>query len=78
MKLGILFAIIFGASVRAIASDNRLVSLRNQSINRGTAHLCIADPLGRLVNLRQGFWSRPVRVASADGRTNRGAPGDGP
>jgi heat shock protein HtpX len=26
-------------------------------INQGSAHLCIADPLGRPVNLRQGFWS---------------------
>ena len=28
-----------------------------QSINRGSAHLCIADPLGRRVNLREGSWS---------------------
>ncbi|HTK28470.1 MAG TPA: M48 family metallopeptidase [Vicinamibacterales bacterium] len=28
-----------------------------QSINRGSAHLCIADPLGRRVNLKEGFWS---------------------
>lgn len=29
-----------------------------RSINQGTAHLCIADPLGREVNLREeGFWS---------------------
>jgi heat shock protein HtpX len=27
------------------------------AINRGSAHLCIADPLGRQVNLKQGFWS---------------------
>jgi heat shock protein HtpX len=27
-----------------------------QSINRGSAHLCIADPLGRQVNLKEGFW----------------------
>ena len=27
------------------------------TVNRGTAHLCIADPLGRLVNLRQGAWA---------------------
>ena len=27
------------------------------SIKRGTAHLCIADPLGRAVGLRQGRWS---------------------
>src|SRR5207244_11796476 len=28
-----------------------------QAINRGTAHLCIADPLGRQMNLKQGFVS---------------------
>jgi len=28
-----------------------------QSINRGSAHLCITDPLGRPVNLKEGFWS---------------------
>jgi heat shock protein HtpX len=27
------------------------------SISRGSAHLCIADPLGRQVNLKEGFWS---------------------
>jgi heat shock protein HtpX len=27
------------------------------AINRGSAHLCIADPLGRPMNLRTGFWS---------------------
>ncbi len=27
-----------------------------RAINRGSAHLCIADPLGRRVNLRDGFW----------------------
>src|SRR5260221_4293214 len=27
------------------------------SVNRGTAHLCIADPLGRPMNLREGAWS---------------------
>jgi heat shock protein HtpX len=27
------------------------------AINRGSAHLCIADPLGRQVNLRTGFWA---------------------
>jgi len=25
------------------------------SIKRGTAHLCVADPLGRKVNLKEGF-----------------------
>jgi len=29
-----------------------------QAINRGSAHMCIADPLGRQVNLKgDGFWS---------------------
>jgi heat shock protein HtpX len=28
-----------------------------ESVNRGTAHLCIADPLGRSINLKEGFWS---------------------
>src|ERR1700686_2605623 len=28
-----------------------------RAINRGSAHLCIADPLGRQVNRREGFWS---------------------
>src|SRR5205807_855550 len=28
-----------------------------RAINRGSAHLCIADPLGRQMNLRTGFWS---------------------
>ena len=29
-----------------------------RAINRGSAHLCIADPLGRRINLRgDGFWS---------------------
>ena len=27
------------------------------SIKRGTAHLCIADPLGRRMNIKEGFWS---------------------
>jgi len=43
-----------------------------QSINRGSAHLCIADPLGRRMNLREGFWSdlfashppMPARIAA--------------
>jgi heat shock protein HtpX len=26
------------------------------SVNRGTAHLCIADPLGRALNAKEGFW----------------------
>jgi heat shock protein HtpX len=43
-----------------------------QSINRGSAHLCITDPLGRQVNLKEGFWSdlfashppMPTRIAA--------------
>src|SRR5437016_2679237 len=42
------------------------------SIGRGSAHLCIADPLGRQVNLKEGFWSdifashppMPARIAA--------------
>jgi heat shock protein HtpX len=28
-----------------------------KSIKRGTAHLCIADPLGRKMGLREGTWA---------------------
>jgi heat shock protein HtpX len=28
-----------------------------KAINQGSAHLCIADPLGRAVTLREGFWA---------------------
>jgi heat shock protein HtpX len=28
-----------------------------RAINQGTAHLCIADPLGRRMNVQEGFWS---------------------
>lgn len=28
-----------------------------KSINQGSAHLCIADPLGRAVTLKEGFWA---------------------
>jgi heat shock protein HtpX len=28
-----------------------------RAIRRGSAHLCITDPLGRRMNLREGFWS---------------------
>jgi heat shock protein HtpX len=28
-----------------------------EAIKRGSAHLCIADPLGRRVNIREGLWS---------------------
>jgi heat shock protein HtpX len=27
------------------------------TVHRGSAHLCIADPLGRAVNLQEGFWA---------------------
>ena len=27
------------------------------TINRGTAHLCIADPLGRQMNMKEGAWA---------------------
>ena len=43
-----------------------------QSMKRGTAHLCIADPLGRAMGLREGFAARSARIASAHGRTHRG------
>lgn len=38
------------------------------AINRGSAHLCIADPIGRQMNIREGFWpdvfaSHPPMVA---------------
>ncbi len=28
-----------------------------KSITQGTAHLCIADPLGRAVTMKEGFWA---------------------
>ena len=28
-----------------------------ESMKRGSAHLCIADPLGRRMNIKEGFWS---------------------
>ena len=28
-----------------------------EAVKRGSAHLCIADPLGRRMNIREGFWS---------------------
>jgi heat shock protein HtpX len=28
-----------------------------RAINQGSAHLCIADPLGRRMNLKEGLWS---------------------
>jgi heat shock protein HtpX len=42
---------------RALEKIDAAVS-PTQAINRGSAHMCIADPLGRQVNLRgDGFWS---------------------
>ncbi len=40
-----------------------------QSVKRGTAHLCIADPLGRAVGLRQGWV--PDLLASHPPMANR-------
>jgi heat shock protein HtpX len=37
-------------------------SAPTSSVNRGTAHLCIADPLGRALNAKEGFW--PTLFAS--------------
>ena len=46
------------------------------SVKRGTAHLCIADPLGnRRACSRDG--ARPACVASADGQPHYGAATDG-
>jgi heat shock protein HtpX len=42
---------------RALEKIDAAVS-PTQAINRGSAHMCIADPLGRQVNLKgEGFWS---------------------
>ncbi|MFH0879109.1 MAG: M48 family metallopeptidase [Lentisphaerota bacterium] len=40
------------AALKKIESDFAPTS----SIKQGTAHLCIADPLGRKIGLREGFW----------------------
>jgi heat shock protein HtpX len=53
-----------------------------KAINRGSAHLCIADPLGRQVNLKQGFWSdlfashppMPARIAALKEMAFQGPP----
>jgi Zn-dependent protease with chaperone function len=39
------------------------------SVKRGTAHLCIADPLGKAIGLRQG--RAPDLLASHPPMTNR-------
>jgi heat shock protein HtpX len=33
------------------------IAAPTQAIKRGSAHLCIADPLGRAAGLREGFWA---------------------
>ena len=43
-----------------------------KAIKQGSAHLCIADPLGRRMNIKEGFWSdlfashppMPARIAA--------------
>ena len=50
------------------------------SINRGSAHLCIADPLGRRLNLKEGFWPdlfashppMPARIAALNAMALQG------
>ena len=41
----------------ARAREDRSAAAPTEAINRGSAHLCIADPLGRSMNLKEGFWS---------------------
>ena len=53
-----------------------------QAINRGSAHLCIADPLGRPVNQREGFWaelfaSHPPMAARIDALKRMAFEGEG-
>jgi heat shock protein HtpX len=45
-----------GGLARALEKIESAVA-PTQAINRGSAHLCIADPLGRQLNLKEGFWS---------------------
>ena len=53
-----------------------------QAINRGSAHLCIADPLGRRVNLTEGRWSNlfashppmAARISALNGMALKGGP----
>ena len=53
-----------------------------EAINRGSAHLCIADPLGRRLNLKEGFWSdlfashppMPARIAALKAMAFEGGP----
>jgi heat shock protein HtpX len=53
-----------------------------RAINRGTAHLCIADPLGREVNVSEGRWSNlfashppmAARIAALNAMAYQGAP----
>jgi Zn-dependent protease with chaperone function len=48
-----------------------------RAIKQGSAHLCIADPLGRQINLKDGILVGYLRVASTHGRAHRRAEGDG-
>jgi heat shock protein HtpX len=41
---------------RALEKIERAVE-PTRAIKRGSAHLCIADPLGRRLNVTEGFWS---------------------
>jgi heat shock protein HtpX len=41
------------AALKKIESDQS----PTHSIKKGTAHLCIADPLGRRMGFREGFWA---------------------
>lgn len=44
-----------GGLARALEKIDAAVA-PTKAINRGSAHLCIADPLGRQVNFREGSW----------------------
>jgi Zn-dependent protease with chaperone function len=73
VALWIVLGVVASLAVWIVATYNRLIGLRNQSANawrqidgraepttaikRGSAHLCIADPLGRSVGIREGFWA---------------------
>jgi len=44
----------------ALASALKKIEMEfapTRSMKRGTAHLCIADPLGRKYGFREGFWA---------------------
>ena len=48
---------------------NPLAHAPTASVKRGTAHLCIADPLGRSIGLKQGWM--PDLLASHPPMANR-------